>query len=99
MRLATNEKSWFLYLLECADTSIYTGIARDVTARFAEHLAGKGARYTRSHRPVRILGFREFADHSSALKAEHQVKKLKPAAKRHLAEVLQHEAQIALKNT
>ena len=43
---------WFLYLIECADGSLYTGIATDVEARFAKHASGKGARYTRSRKPV-----------------------------------------------
>ena len=68
--------SWFLYLIECADGSLYTGIARDPQARFALHLAGKGARYTRSHSPRRLLATLAFPDRSSALKAEHQLKKL-----------------------
>ena len=43
--------SWFLYLIECLDGSIYTGIAIDVAARYIEHASGKGARYTRAHPP------------------------------------------------
>ncbi|MGE3261966.1 MAG: GIY-YIG nuclease family protein [Bacteriovoracia bacterium] len=73
--------SWFLYLLECEDGSLYTGIARDVNARFALHSSGKGAKYTRSHRPVSIVGFAEFPDRSSASKAEYAVKCLSPGEK------------------
>ena len=47
--------AWFVYLVECQDGSIYTGIAVDVDKRYAEHAAGKGARYTRSHPPRRLL--------------------------------------------
>ena len=47
-------KSWFLYLIECRDGSVYTGITVDVAARYAAHISGKGARYTRSHPPLRL---------------------------------------------
>jgi len=73
---------WFLYLIECADGSIYTGIARDVAARYAAHACGKGARYTRSHPPVRLLACQAHPDRSSALKAEYRVKQLTAAEKR-----------------
>ena len=72
---------WFLYLIECEDGSLYTGIALDPQARFARHLAGKGARYTRSHPPRRLLATLAFPDRSSALKAEHQLKKIPARAK------------------
>ena len=74
--------SWFLYLIECADGSIYTGIARDVAARYAAHASGKGARYTRSHPPARLLATQAYPDRSSALKAEYRVKQLSATDKR-----------------
>ena len=77
--------SWFLYVIECADGSLYTGIARDPQARFADHAAGKGAKYTRSHPPVRLLMVEPHPDRSSALKAEYAFKQLAPAEKRRLA--------------
>jgi putative endonuclease len=76
---------WFLYLLECADGSIYTGIATDVAARFAQHANGTGARYTRSRKPVQVLAQFELADRSNALSAEYWVKRLAPREKRALA--------------
>ena len=84
--------SWFLYLIECADGSIYTGIARDVAARYAAHACGKGARYTRSHPPVRLLTTQAFPDRSSALKAEYRVKQLTAADKRALVAQLAAES-------
>ena len=75
-------KPWYLYLLECADGSLYTGITVDVGARYAAHAAGKGARYTRSHPPVRLLATFEYADRSSASKAEYAMKQLSPQEKR-----------------
>ncbi|WP_322050799.1 GIY-YIG nuclease family protein [Paraburkholderia bannensis] len=76
---------WFLYLLECADGSVYTGIAIDVQARFEQHSNGTGARYTRSRKPVQVLAQFEFANRSSASSAEYWVKRLRPAEKRALA--------------
>jgi putative endonuclease len=76
--------AWFVYLIECKDGSIYTGIAIDVAARFAMHKSGKGARYTRSHPPRRLLGAIEFPDRSAASKAEYRIKRLSPRDKRAL---------------
>ncbi|CDY75944.1 COG2827: putative endonuclease containing a URI domain [Caballeronia glathei] len=75
---------WFLYLIECADGSIYTGIATDVAARFDKHSTGKGARYTRSRKPVRVLASFELAGRSEASRAEYRVKRLSAAEKRAL---------------
>lgn len=82
------DSPWFLYLIECRDGSIYTGIAVDVAARFAAHLSGKGARYTRAHPPARIIATVAYPDRSSASKAEYRIKQLKPAEKRRFAEEL-----------
>jgi len=75
---------WFVYILECRDGSLYTGIAVDVAKRYALHAAGRGARYTRSHPPARLLASFEHPDRSSATKAELAIKQLTPAAKRAL---------------
>ena len=93
MPSSSNAAGWFLYLIECADGSIYTGIARDVAARYAAHASGKGARYTRSHPPARLLASQAFPDRSSALKAEYRVKQLSAAEKRILV------AQLAAEST
>jgi putative endonuclease len=77
--------AWFLYLIECADGSVYTGIAVDVQARFEKHLNGTGARYTRSRKPLQVLASFELADRSSALRAEYRVKQLSAVEKRALA--------------
>jgi len=76
--------AWFVYLIECKDGSIYTGIAIDVDARYAAHKSGKGARYTRSHPPRRLLAVIEYPDRSAASKAEYQIKRLSPRDKRAL---------------
>lgn len=74
--------SWFLYLIECRDGSLYTGITNDVAARYAAHAAGTGARYTRSHPPARLLLTLPYPDRSAASKAEYVVKQLTPKQKR-----------------
>jgi putative endonuclease len=75
---------WWLYLIECQDGSVYTGIAVDVARRFRAHASGKGARYTRSHPPRRLLAVLPCADRGDALRAELAVKRLSPAQKRAL---------------
>ncbi|WP_423379582.1 GIY-YIG nuclease family protein [Burkholderia sp. LMG 32019] len=77
--------SWFLYLIECADDSVYTGITTDVAARFDEHASGKGARYTRSRKPRTVLASFPLPDRSIASRAEYWVKRLTAAQKRELA--------------
>ena len=75
---------WHVYLIECTDGSLYTGIAMDVAGRYAKHAAGKGARYTRSHPPKRLCAAIPYPDRSSASRAEYQIKRLSPARKRAL---------------
>ena len=79
-------RTWFLYLIECKDGSIYTGIAIDVAARYAAHASGRGARYTRAHPPSRLLAVVEFADRSTAAKAEYAMKCLSANEKRAFCE-------------
>ena len=67
---------WFVYLLRCADGSLYCGIARDVDKRLAQHEAGKGARYTRGRGPLTLLAKRRCRSHGDALRIELAVKKL-----------------------
>jgi putative endonuclease len=78
-------KPWFLYLIECEDLSIYTGIAVDVAARYATHLKGTGARYTRAHPPKKLLSVVEFKSRSAASQAEYRIKQLTPREKRAFA--------------
>jgi len=78
-------KPWFLYMIECVDGSIYTGIAVDVEARYQAHCQGMGARYTRSRPPARLLGYESHPDRSSASKAEYRIKQLTAGEKRRYA--------------
>ena len=65
---------YFVYLLECGDKSIYTGITTDVNRRFKEHKAGKGGHYTRARGAVKILYKERVKTRSKALKREAQIK-------------------------
>lgn len=70
------EKKWYLYVLRCGDGTLYTGITTDVQARFAQHQAGKGAKYTRGRGPLELVYTEECDDHSAALKRELAIKAL-----------------------
>ena len=80
------DKSWYLYILRCADGTLYTGIARDVEARFAQHSCGKGAKYTRGRCPLELVYQERCESHSEALKREAAVKKLTRQQKTQLIE-------------
>ena len=73
---------WWLYVLECQGGVFYTGIAKDVEARFEAHLKGAGAMFTRLNRPVRILSKAALATKGDALRAEYALKNLSRAEKR-----------------
>lgn len=66
---------WSVYLLRCADGSLYTGVTTDAQRRVREHNAGRGAAYTRSHRPVRLVHLEGGHSRSSALVREAQIKR------------------------
>lgn len=68
--------SHYVYLVQCADATLYTGYAKDVQQRIAVHNTGKGARYTRTRLPVTLLASWHFPTQSSALKREYQIKQL-----------------------
>jgi putative endonuclease len=72
---------WTVYVLCCADGSLYTGITNDLGRRMAAHRAGKGGAYTRSRRPVRVVYAESRRDRSSALRREAAIKRLSRGAK------------------
>jgi putative endonuclease len=72
---------WHLYLIECRNGAFYAGITNDLERRYAAHLAGRGAKYTRANPPLRLVGSRPYPDKSAALKAEHAIRRLRKAAK------------------
>lgn len=65
---------WFVYLLRCADGSLYTGITNDLEARVAKHNSGIGAKYTRSRLPVVCVWFEKKKNQSYAKKREAEIK-------------------------
>lgn len=69
-------ETWFVYLLRCADGSLYTGITKDVGRRSRQHNAGTASRYTRSRRPTRMLYAESQVGQSQALKREAAIKAL-----------------------
>jgi len=69
--------NWFVYIVRCADNSLYTGITTDLERRVKEHNSSKlGARYTRARRPVKCVYFESCDDRSCAAKRESTIKKL-----------------------
>jgi len=84
-------ETWWLYVLECRGGVLYTGIAKDVDARFAAHVKGTGAMFTRSNKPVRILAKVAMATRGEALRAEYALKQMPRAEKlRWCEEGLEH---------
>ena len=76
---------WVVYILECADRTLYTGITNNLEQRIQEHESGRGAKYTRGRAPFKLLYTERHATRSQALKREVQIKSLGRAAKLHLA--------------
>jgi len=75
--------AWHIYILQCADTTLYTGIARDLQKRLLQHNGEQvgGARYTRGRRPVRLVWSDEVPDRGAALQREAAIKKLSRSEK------------------
>jgi len=71
------ESPWHLYVLQCRDGSLYTGVTNDLQRRVMQHNTGKGAKYTRGRGPCTLVVSWEVGDKSTALKLEHRFKKLK----------------------
>ena len=67
---------WSIYIVRCSDNSFYTGIATDVKKRIKRHNDGKGSKYTRSHRPVKLMYTEKFDNKLDASKREIEIKKL-----------------------
>lgn len=67
---------WFVYIVRCRDGSLYTGATNDLDKRVRAHSEGKGARYTRSRRPVVLVFSRRARDKPSALRQEYRIKQL-----------------------
>ncbi len=82
MKPASN--AFFCYILECADGTYYTGWTTDPQRRLRQHNRGTGARYTRTHGPVRLVYVEPQPDRSSAMRRELQIKRMKRGGKEKL---------------
>ena len=71
-----NKKEWVVYLVRCADESLYCGITNDVERRLVAHNSGKGAKYTKSRMPVEVEGVSSQMTKSDALKLERRIKQV-----------------------
>lgn len=72
---------YFVYILECADNTLYTGITTDLAKRMEKHAAGTGAAYTRARKPKKIVYSEQASDRSSALRREAEIKRWARAKK------------------
>ena len=84
--------SWLVYIARCSDGSLYCGITNDIAARLAAHNAGKGARYTRSRRPIEIVLTRRCRSRGAALRLEYRLKQLTRTEKLRLIYKMRHAA-------
>ena len=75
---------YYTYILKCSDGSLYTGWTNDVDARLAAHNSGKGAKYTRSRRPVMLVYLHQFPSRSNAASHEYAIKQLSRKQKEEL---------------
>ncbi|MFC1656008.1 GIY-YIG nuclease family protein [Patescibacteria group bacterium] len=77
-------QKYYAYLARCNDNSLYAGYTANIKERETKHNEGKGARYTRMRRPIKIVYFEEFETKSEAMKREYQLKRLKKEDKESL---------------
>ena len=76
--------AWHVYIIECSDSSLYTGITNDLDRRINAHNDGRGAKYTKSRRPVRLRYSEPAADRKNASQREYAIKSLRKAEKMRL---------------
>ena len=80
-RIDVKNEVWYVYILECRDGTLYTGITNDLTRRFAMHRRKLGGSYTRAHGVKRISYFERTSSRSAALTREHEIKQMSRASK------------------
>jgi len=76
---------FYFYIARCSNESLYSGACKDIKSREAAHNAGKGAKYTRAHRPVKIIYYETFDTLAEAMRREAQVKTWSKIKKERLA--------------
>jgi putative endonuclease len=74
--MAAKHSPWWVYIVQCADQSLYTGIATDLIGRITTHNNGKGAKYTKARLPVKLVYQEPCVDRSSASRREYAIKQL-----------------------
>ena len=92
MEQTIQETNWYVYMLECNDKSIYTGICKnDINRRMKEHSNGKGSKYVRSRLPFQLMWSKSGFTESKALKEEYRIKQLDSKKKREIWQVRNRE--------
>lgn len=84
---------WYVYIILCEDDSLYTGITTDPQRRFEQHRTGTGSRYTRTHKPLKIVHLEEWKTRSEASIREYEIKQLPSNLKRKLTNMLRSERE------
>jgi putative endonuclease len=86
---SSSSHPWYIYIIRCSDTSLYTGITTDISRRLAEHNSVRGgAKYTRPRRPVALVYLEGAVSRSDASKRERTIKKLTPDKKNQLIKII-----------
>lgn len=78
--------AFYVYILLCSDGSFYTGYTKDIEVRTRQHQTGKGARYTKAHKPQKLAYFEEYDSRGVAMKREREIKKLSHLQKQALVD-------------
>ncbi|MES9971938.1 MAG: GIY-YIG nuclease family protein [Candidatus Thiodiazotropha sp.] len=86
MSKQAEHQSWYVYIVRCADHTLYTGITKDVEKRVTQHNSGSGAKYTRGRIPVELVFTEGVQTHGDALRREYEIKRMSPAVKRQIIE-------------
>ncbi len=86
------DKSYYVYILLTEDNTLYCGYTDDVNKRFEVHKSGHGAKYTRAHKPIKVVYTQEFKTKSDAMKEERRIKKLSREEKLSLIHSIQEPA-------
>jgi len=89
-----DKRQWVVYLIRCSDKSLYCGITNNLKNRLTVHNSGKGAKYTRSRRPIELIGASLKMTKSDALKLEYRIKQV-PAGKK-IIELIRGEDKIII---
>jgi putative endonuclease len=86
MTTKSNTSCWYVYIVRCKDQTLYTGIARDIEKRLAQHNSGRGARYTRGRAPVELVFVEAMLSHGDALRREYKIKQMSLSRKLEMIE-------------